>query len=257
MLSLFAGTIDGQKTDNTNADPNDSELVVYKLSKAEVASFSTKDNIVSSFWEQHWVGHDYIKIIAPKDTFPGHFVFQDPSRDASLVVKAGATSEGRSECISKRPVAYEQVVLGSGFPDVEDRRARPEKRAHVVDRPQLRARDPERDHRRRVAVHDCHDLGPRAVDLAVDVALDEALALVPRQRLAVGAAFHDIRGGDERRRERARDEEMLRPVVAAGADVPVGVEHLVHGEDPARGDEIADKRAAGGNAGRLSFHVES
>ena len=37
-----------------------------------------------------------------------------------------------------------------------------------------------------MAVHHGHDFGPRAVDLAVDVALDEALALVAAQRLAVG-----------------------------------------------------------------------
>ena len=38
---------------------------------------------------------------------------------------------------AERPVAHEQVVLLAHFADVEHRRARPEERAHVIDRPQL------------------------------------------------------------------------------------------------------------------------
>src|SRR5688572_11382464 len=103
-----------------------------------------------------------------------------------------------------------------------------------------------------MAVHNRHHLGAGAVDLAVDVALDEAFSLVAGQRLAVGVELHQVRRGDERGGERARHDEALGLAIAARADVAVGVEHFVHGEDAARGDEIVDELAAGGE---LGFHL--
>src|SRR6266849_4752690 len=82
----------------------------------------------------------------------------------------------------ERPVAYQEIVLGPYLADLEHRRARPQERAHVIDRPQLRARDTERDHRRRVAVHDRHHFGPRAIDLAMNVAFDESLPALSWKR---------------------------------------------------------------------------
>ena len=93
-------------------------------------------------------------------------------------------------------------------------------------------------------MHHGHHFGPRAIDLAVDIALDEALALVTRYGLAVRAPFDEIGGGDERRRARARHDEVLRPLVAARAHVPVRIEHLVLREDAARGDQVLDERLA-------------
>src|SRR5918992_1275503 len=103
-----------------------------------------------------------------------------------------------------------------------------------------------------MAVHNGHHLGAGAVDLAVNVALDEALALVAGHRLAVGVELHQVRSGDERGGERARHDEALGFAVAARADVAVSVEHFVHGEDAARGDEVVDELAAGGEFG---FHL--
>ena len=93
-------------------------------------------------------------------------------------------------------------------------------------------------------MHDRHHAGPRAVDLAMNIAFDEALALVARQRLAVRVELHHVRRRDQRRGARARHEEALRAAVAAGTDMAVGVEHFVRGEDTARGDEILNQRAA-------------
>ena len=93
-------------------------------------------------------------------------------------------------------------------------------------------------------MHDGHHFRARAIDLAVDIALDEALALVTRCRLAVRAPFDEIRRRDERRRARARHDEMLRLLVAARTHVPVRIEHLVLGEDAARGDQVLDERLA-------------
>src|SRR6185295_13572950 len=96
-----------------------------------------------------------------------------------------------------------------------------------------------------MAMHHGHDLRPGAIDLAVDVALDEALALVSGRRLAVRAPFDQVGRGDERRRPRARHEEVLGALVAPRADVAVSVEHAMVGEDAASRDEIVDELLAG------------
>src|SRR5512145_175632 len=97
-----------------------------------------------------------------------------------------------------------------------------------------------------MAVHDRHHVGPRAVELAVDIEHEEALALVAGQRFAVCVELHEIRRGDERRRERARHDEALGVLIAARAHVPIGVEHFVLREDTARGDEVFNERVARG-----------
>src|ERR1043166_5874094 len=97
-----------------------------------------------------------------------------------------------------------------------------------------------------MAVHDRHDLRARAIDLAVDIALDEALALVAGGRLAVRPPLDEVRGSDERRGARARHDEVLAPLVTARADVAIGVEHAVLGENAACGDEVVDQLLARG-----------
>src|SRR5216684_1069380 len=125
--------------------------------------------------------------------------------------------------LPERPVAYQEIVLGPYLADLEHRRARPQERAHVIDRPQLRARDTERDHRRRVAVHDRHHFGPRAIDLAMNVAFDESLPALSWKRFAVRVELHHVHRRDQRRRARARHDEALGAAVAAGADMAVGI----------------------------------
>src|SRR3954465_6436282 len=98
-----------------------------------------------------------------------------------------------------------------------------------------------------MAVHHGHHLGPRAIDLAMDIALDEALALVAAGGLAVGVPFDQVGCGDERRGARARHDEMLRPPVAPRADMTVCIEYAVLGEDPAASDQVVDQRLARGD----------
>jgi hypothetical protein len=99
LMIFLSSTLESQQSGISLPDLNDSTLIVYKLNKAEIASFSTKDNIISPFWEKNWNGRDYIKIKAQRDTFPGHYVFEETSHDASMIVKAGATDEGLYLCI--------------------------------------------------------------------------------------------------------------------------------------------------------------
>ena len=54
---------------------------------------------------------------------------------------------------------------------------------------------------------------------------------------------------DERRRHRAREQELLRVLGMPRADVPHAVQHVLHGEDAIAGDEILDRPA--GAAGAL------
>src|SRR5881396_3637603 len=88
---------------------------------------------------------------------------------------ATASAQRARQSPPERPVAYQEIVLGAYRPDFKHRRPGPQERTHVVDRPQPGARDAERDHRSRMAMHDRHHVGPRAVDLAVNKALDESL----------------------------------------------------------------------------------
>src|SRR5438552_9780743 len=157
---------------------------------------------------------------------------------------ATASAQRARQSLPEPPVAYQEIVLWPYLADLEHRRARPQERAHVIDRPQLGVRDTERDHRSRMAMHDRHHVRPRAVDLAMNIALDEPLPALARQRLALRVELHHVRRRDQRRGARARHEEALRAAVAAGADMAVGVEHLVRGEDTARGDEILNQRTA-------------
>src|SRR3989454_10436970 len=164
----------------------------------------------------------------------------------AMTAHQDATASAQLTCQSlpERPIAYQQIVLGAHCPDFKHRRPGPQERTHVVDRPQLCVRDAERDHRGRMAMHDRHHVRPSAVDLAMNIAFDEYLAALARQRLAVRVELHHVRRRDQRRGARARHEEAVRAAVAAGTDMAVGVEHLVRGEDAARGGEILDQRAA-------------
>src|SRR3954463_11170559 len=100
-----------------------------------------------------------------------------------------ALSESAGERGAERAVAHQEVVLLAHFADVPDRSTGPEEGAHVIDGPQPGLRHAERDDGGRMAVHHRHHLRPRAEDLAVDVALDKALALVAARRFAVGVPF--------------------------------------------------------------------
>ena len=163
---------------------------------------------------------------------------------------AVALAERAGERRAERPVAHQEIVVLAHLADVPHRRTRPEERAHVINRPQLGARDTEGNHRRRMAVHHHHHLGPGAIDLAVDVALDEALAFISN-RLTVRPELHHVRRDHQRRRARARHQEVFRPLVAARADVAIGVEHAVAGEDAASRNQVVDELLARG--GLLHF----
>ena len=91
-------------------------------------------------------------------------------------------------------------------------------------------------------MHHGHHLRAGAVDLAVDVALADRVALARRvERLAVEAVLQQVAGLHRLRGDIAREDEALRVARRAHADVPVGVDHAVLGEDAVRRDEVFEK----------------
>ena len=58
------------------------------------------------------------------------------------------------------------------------------------------------------------------------------------ERLAVEVVLDDVLHLHDLRRERAREEVALRVARRAQADVAVGVDHAVRGEDAVGGDEV-------------------
>ena len=79
----------------------------------------------------------------------------------------------------------------------------------MIGRAHRRRHEPERDHRRRVTMRDTHDVGPRAINLAVEIALDERRPPTRIARLTIEGELHDVVGGHERRRKRPRHQEPL------------------------------------------------
>ena len=57
-------------------------------------------------------------------------------------------------------------------------------------------------------MHDRHHIRPRAINLGMDEALEENLAAACIDRVAVLVELHDVLGGNQRGRERARHQEV-------------------------------------------------
>jgi hypothetical protein len=96
-----------------------------------------------------------------------------------------------------------------------------------------------------MAVHDRHHVGPLAIDLAVQEALEVGTAIVAHG-LAVGVVLHDVGYLHELRRHGARHVEALRMLVASHAHVPVAVEDAFHREDAIGGDQVHQQVGIGG-----------
>ena len=84
--------------------------------------------------------------------------------------------------------------------------------------------------------------GLRAKRLAVDVALQEHAAALLIDRIGVEVELHDVRGRNQRRRARPRQQIALRIFRMPHRHMAPGVEHAVLGQDAARGDEVVDQR---------------
>src|SRR5204862_8116032 len=94
----------------------------------------------------------------------------------------------------------------------------------------------------RMAVNDGHHVRPRFVDFAVDEAFQEHRAAAGIDRIAVEIEFHDVAGGDQRRRQRPRHQEAIWIARMARADMAEGIDHAEVGEDAAAGHDIPKQR---------------
>ena len=92
---------------------------------------------------------------------------------------------------------------------------------------------------------------PRAVDLAVDEALEEMRDARRRaDRLAVEIVLDDVGGGDEGRGEVAPEQIAAGIRGVAKADMAIGVEHALVDQNAVRRDEVF------GHVGRLRVFPE-
>jgi len=72
--------------------------------------------------------------------------------------------------------------------------------------------------------------------------------------IAVAVEFHDVIGGDEAGRHAARQQEVLRVLVVAHADMAEAVDHALVIEDSIGRDEIVDQGGIGGRRLRLGTY---
>src|SRR6185503_4632384 len=89
-------------------------------------------------------------------------------------------------------------------------------------------------------VHHRDHLRARLVDLAVNEALGDRFLAARVERPAVEVVLEQVVALHALGRERAREEVALPVRGRAQADVPVGVDHAVLGEDAVGGDEVVE-----------------
>ena len=82
------------------------------------------------------------------------------------------------------------------------------------------------------------DVGPRLVGAAMDESLEIGRAALGVDRIALQRELHDVVGLDAIRRARARQQEALRIVGMAHADMPEPIHDPFAGEDAVAGDEF-------------------
>ena len=105
----------------------------------------------------------------------------------------------------------------------------------------LLAGDAERDHARRMVVHDRMHVRPRLVEAAMDEALEIGRLAARIDRLALERELHDVVLLDAVRRPRPRQEEALRIVGMPRADMAERVDHAFGREDAVGGDEFFEQ----------------
>src|SRR5580700_5326006 len=94
-----------------------------------------------------------------------------------------------------------------------------------------------------MTVHHRHDIGPLAVDFAVNEALEKSFARRRFASLASEIEFHDVVGGHECGRERAWHQKPIGAGRMAQRDVPGRVEYALIGKDAAAGRKILENGA--------------
>src|SRR5262245_38874341 len=89
-----------------------------------------------------------------------------------------------------------------------------------------------------MGVHDGRNIRPSLIDRGMDEALPIEHAPFGCHRLAVETKLDDVILLDESRGQRTRDEEVARIDRVANADVAVGIDDTLLGEDAVGNDEV-------------------
>jgi hypothetical protein len=104
-----------------------------------------------------------------------------------------------------------------------------------------RTGDPESQRVLGMGVHDRHDVGPRLEDRRVNEPLKIERALVVAGRLPVESELDDVFGADQLGRDRAGDQKAARILRMPDADMAIGVDHVLLGENAVGDHEILDQ----------------
>src|SRR5256886_15271287 len=101
-----------------------------------------------------------------------------------------------------------------------------------------------------MAVYHRLHIRPQLVDFAVNEAFDHAAATLRINRIGVEVVFHDVAGGYQNRRERARHQIAVWLARVADTHVSVGIEHAFLGKDTIGGDKVLDACRIDSGGGR-------
>src|SRR4051794_30286158 len=91
-----------------------------------------------------------------------------------------------------------------------------------------------------MGMHHGIDVRPGSQDASMNEALQVERTFLVFHRLPAHVELDDVLLLDQLRRQRARDEEGLRILGIADADMAIGVDHVLLGEDTVGDDEVFD-----------------
>ena len=92
-----------------------------------------------------------------------------------------------------------------------------------------------------MTMHDRHDVGALAIDLAMDKSLEVDLAAGGVYRLAVQSEFNDVIGLHTTWRHVSREQELVGALVVANTDMPEGINDALVKENMVGDDKILNQ----------------
>src|SRR5580700_95478 len=139
-------------------------------------------------------------------------------------------------------VGDEQVCVAEFVGDVPDRHLGADEAARMDHRPQFcLLGDTEGQRVLGMGMNDRHDIRPRREDRRMNETLKIETAVILAYGLTIEVKLEDVFGTDQLRGQRAGNQEAVGVVRVTDADMTVGVDDLLPGEDAIGDHEILDQ----------------
>ena len=139
-----------------------------------------------------------------------------------------------------RHVGHQQIgVVAELVGDIPHRHMRAHVARHMRHTAQRRLRNAERQRVFGMRMHHCADLGLRLINRAVDEALEIGRPRVADRR-AIQHELDDVVLGDMFRAQRAGQQVAVRLGRMPHADMAVGIDHALVGQDPVGDHQVPD-----------------